>query len=184
MQELDRATIESAQRGDRLAREAIVRRYVAPLHSLSRRWSPGLDPDDLTQDLLSRLLETLPRFDPDGPARFTTWVFTLAQRHLIDTGRRRRLTEVRLENGLEVADGAPSPERVAGGRAIVARLEAALARLPAAQRRTFVLAAVHGQPLDAIAAGEGVAVGTVKSRLHRARAELASILALDEGGIP
>ncbi|HEY0840530.1 MAG TPA: sigma factor-like helix-turn-helix DNA-binding protein, partial [Vulgatibacter sp.] len=64
------------------------------------------------------------------------------------------------------------------------RLEAALARLPDVQRRTFLLAAVHGQPLEAIAAGDGVAVGTVKSRLHRARAELATILDLDEGGLP
>lgn len=180
MQELDRAIIEKATRGDRRAREAVVRRYVAPLHALARRWSPRSDPDDLAQDLLSRLLEALPRFDPDGPARFTTWVFTIAQRHLIDAERRRRLAEVPLEEGLEIADGAPSPERLADGRGIIARLEAALARLPSAQRRVFLLAIVHGQALEAIAEGEGVAVGTVKSRLHRARAELASIL--DDGG--
>ena len=57
-----------------------------------------------------------------------------------------------------------------------ARALAAQGKLPEAQRRVFVLTQVHGQPLEAVAEVEGVPVGTLKSRLHRARAALAVTL--------
>lgn len=181
MEELDRALVERARAGDRRAQEAVVRRYVAPLHALARRVVPSADPDDLAQELLRKILEALPGFDPAGRATLSTWVFTIAHRYLIDVGRRRRLVELPLEAGLQVPDDGPGAERIAGGRQLVGRLESALARIPEGQRRVFVLALVHGQPLESIAEAEGVALGTVKSRLHRARAELASALAEGDG---
>ena len=181
-EELDRAIVERARRGDRTAREAVLRRYAGPLHALARRAAPVGDPDDLTQDLLRRLLEQLHRFDPDGPARLTTWVFTVAHRHLVDEARRRRIAVMPLEDGLEVADERAGPERLATGRSELRRLEEAIARLPEAQRRVFVLVAIHGQELEAVAAVEEVPVGTIKSRLHRARAALAHDLGAGFGG--
>ena len=56
------------------------------------------------------------------------------------------------------------------------RLEAALERLPYAHRRVVLLHHLNGVPLADIAAAEGVAVGTIKSRLHRGRARLAELL--------
>lgn len=55
-------------------------------------------------------------------------------------------------------------------------LEAAVASLPEPQRRVVVLHHLHDQPLEAIADAEGVPLGTVKSRLHRARNRLSEIL--------
>jgi RNA polymerase sigma-70 factor (ECF subfamily) len=66
----------------------------------------------------------------------------------------------------------PGPDRVA--------LAAALATLPAAQRRAVILHYITDLPLDEIARQEGVAVGTVKSWLHRARTALADKLAIEE----
>lgn len=71
----------------------------------------------------------------------------------------------------KVADG-PSPDRVAA--------VAALAQLPATQRRAMVLHYLADLPVAEIAVQEGVAIGTVKSWLHRGRAALASLLA-EEG---
>ena len=179
-EELDRRTILAAAAGGRAAQDAFLRRYARPLHALLAR--SGLrDPDDATQELLAKLLEVLPRFDPDGPAKLTTWVFTVAHRFLVDERRRRHLALVPLEDGLAVADEAPGPERAASSRELARDLEAALATLPDAQRRVFLLACVHGQPLEAIAEVKAVPVGTLKSRLHRARAALALALAPEEG---
>ena len=66
--ELDRLTLERAQRGDRAAQAAFLRRYVKPLHALLSR--SGLrDVDDLTQELLSRLLTALPASTRRGRRR-------------------------------------------------------------------------------------------------------------------
>lgn len=172
--ELDVHTVVRAQRGDRRAQGAVLSRYAGPLHAFVRRtWPPGSDADDLVQSLLARLLEVLPRFDPKGPATLTTWVFTVAHRWLIDERRRRHLAVAPLDEGLEVEDPAPRPDARAADGELRGALEAAIGKLPDAQRRVFVLAHVHEQPLEAVAEVEGVPVGTVKSRLFRARAALA-----------
>ena len=116
----------------------------------------------------------LSRFDPDGRASLRTWLVTIAHRHLVDRHRRRRVRGDVLEmRDLPVSSGVE--ERLDRGRR-QARLEAALARLPEAQRRVVVLHHLHGQPLEDIALAEGIALGTVKSRLHRARGRLADLL--------
>ena len=175
--ELDRLTVERLRRGDRGAQDLFLRRYAPVMHAFVRRAGPGGDADDLTQELLEKLLTVVPRFVPDGPAILTTWVFTVAHRWLLDEKKRRHLQLAPLDDGLEVADAALGPEAAVHVQQLDAALEAALTRLPEAQRRVFVLTQVHGQPLEAVAEVEGVPVGTLKSRLHRARAALAVSLA-------
>jgi DNA-directed RNA polymerase specialized sigma24 family protein len=60
--------LRRAQGGDRRAQEVFLQRYVRPLHSFVRRSGAPGDPDDLTQELLSKLLHVLPRFSLDGSA--------------------------------------------------------------------------------------------------------------------
>jgi RNA polymerase sigma-70 factor (ECF subfamily) len=175
-QSLDPLTLRRAQRGDRTAQELFLRRYVGAVHALVRRSGTPGDADDLTQELLQKLLIALPRFDPSGPAQLTTWVFTVAQRWLIDRSRRRQHTFAPLEEGAAVADVRPIQDALLAGRQLQRALEQAIATLPVDQRRVFLLAHVHQQPLKEIAEGEGVALGTVKSRIHRARVALMQLL--------
>lgn len=182
-EELDERTIDAARRGQKPAQDAFLRRYVRPLHALVYRLGARGEAEDLTQELLGKLLKVLPEFDPAGPAKLTTWVFTVAHRWLLDERKRRHLSLAPLEEGLQVADPHPPADELVLRKQLFTRLEAAILRLPDAQRRVFVLAQVHAQPLEAVAAAEGVPVGTLKSRLHRARAQLALELASDEGGI-
>jgi RNA polymerase sigma-70 factor (ECF subfamily) len=180
MTELDPRTIAEAQRGHRPAQEAFLRRYVGPMHALVRRSGAPGDPDEVTQDLLHKLLLSLPRFDPAGPARLTTWVFTVAGRWLIDAARRRRRDGTSLEEARhapQLVDPRPGADVALEQHQERLALERAIARLPPEQRRAFVLAAVHERPLDEVAAAERVPIGTVKSRLHRARAALVRMLA-------
>ena len=174
--ELDRLTVERLRRGDRGAQELFLRRYAPVMHSFVRRAGPPGDADDLTQELLGKLLTVVSRFTPDGPATLTTWVFTIAHRWLLDEKKQRHLQLAPMDDGLEVQDPAPGPDAHVLSRQLDAALEQALQQLPEAQRRVFVLTQVHGQPLEAVAEVEGVPVGTLKSRLHRARGALATML--------
>jgi RNA polymerase sigma-70 factor (ECF subfamily) len=152
-----------AVEGDPVARRALVDRLGPLVWSLCRRLDP--DPEDATQEVWEKVLRALPGFDPAGTASLSTWVATIAHRHLVDRHRRRVTRGVAVDPD-EAAPpaAAPRPEQ--------ARLESALGRLPEDQRRVVVLHHVHGVALEDIAAEEGVALGTVKSRLHRARARL------------
>lgn len=170
--ELDALTIRRAQQGDRRAQDVFLTRYAAALHSLLRRAGSGADLEDLTQALLEKLLVVLPRFELEGSATLTTWVFSVAHRWMLDHHKRRHLTLAPLAEALEVHDAQPRADVWVERAQLRGALDAAIRLLPEAQRRVFVLAQVHGCSLEQIAVDEGVPVGTVKSRLHRARAAL------------
>jgi RNA polymerase sigma-70 factor (ECF subfamily) len=176
MQELDAVTVQRARRGDRAAQEIFLRRYVRPLHAFLRRSGLSHEADDATQELLAKLIRVLPQFDPNGTASLTTWVFTVAHRWLIDEKRKRHLSVAPLDEALQVADAQPRPDEQLASRQLRSELERAVSQLPEAQRRVFVLFNVHQHPLEQIAEVERVPMGTLKSRLHRARAALASAL--------
>lgn len=136
--------------------------------SICRRLSP--EPEDAYQEVWEKVLRALPALDPDrGSLR--GWIATVAHRHLVDRHRRRRVRGD-VQPAPDLPSGGPDVERLAAGRESMARLERALTTLPDEQRRVVVLHHVHGLSLEEIATGEGVAMGTVKSRLHRGRAAL------------
>ncbi len=165
--------VRRAACGDARAWDALVAAHGAAVWGLCRRLDP--EPEDAWQEAWAKLLSVARRFDPDGPATFRTWLLRVVHRQLVDRHRARlRSRDVLAE--IDVADAAAGPEAVAAARSDAEALDAALAALPAIQRRVVVLHHLHGEPLDAIAATEGVAVGTIKSRLHRGRGRLARLL--------
>lgn len=153
--------------GDPDARRSLIEHLAPVVWSMSRQLDP--DPEDACQEIWEKVLRALPRFDPAGPASVKTWVARITHRHLVDRHRRRKVRGISVdaeENLFTTAT--PRPE--------LGRLEGALALLPEAQRRVVYLHHVHGLALEDIADEEGVPVGTIKSRLHRARARLMEIL--------
>lgn len=154
--------------------DRVVAEHGGLVWALCRRLDP--EPEDAWQEAWEKVLRALPGFDVHGAASLRTWITTVVHRHLVDRHRRRRV-----RGPVEEADEVEDPTPGAGARLASARdqaaLEAALARLPEPWRRVVVLHHLHETPLEAIAAAEGVPVGTVKSRLHRARAALAGGMA-------
>jgi RNA polymerase sigma-70 factor, ECF subfamily len=169
---LDELTLRRAQRGDQRAWRDLIERYQRPVHSLIWRLLAGRARhrvEDLTQETFVRVLRALPKFDPGGPASLSTWILTIATRMTLNELRRPESA------GLEdepVSDGVASAD-VAAERA---RLGAAIARgvagLPDAQRAVLVLREYHDLDYAEIADVLELDVGTVKSRLSRARAAL------------
>src|SRR5689334_18072791 len=82
--ELDELTLARAQRGEETARRALVLRYQDPVHALLWRLLGGTRRqalvEDVAQEAFLRVFRALPRFVQGGPARLSTWIFTIATR--------------------------------------------------------------------------------------------------------
>src|SRR5687768_11343124 len=82
--ELDDAVLRRAQRGDEAAFRALVEQYQRPVHALVWRMLAGSGVrhrvEDLTQETFLRVYRALPRFDPGGAARLSSWILTIAAR--------------------------------------------------------------------------------------------------------
>ena len=170
--------IAAARRGEAAAWRTLVAQHGPTIYALCRRLDA--DPDDAYQEIWEKISRNLRRFEVRGAAQpgLGAWARTLARRHLIDRHRRRSARgEViaQLTPPEPVSDDGAA-EAIVARRERAAKLEAALQRLPPAQRRAVVLHHVEGMALDDIASAEEAAVGTIKSRLHRARARLAGML--------
>ena len=165
--------LRRASAGDPAAWRALLQAHGPAVLALCRRLCP--DPEDAYQDVWERIFGRLHRYDPSrGTER--TWILSVTHRHLIDRHRKRVVRRILVPLQREPIAPASAIEEVLDGRRRQVALERALQQLPAAQRRVLVLHHIHGQPLDAIARTEGVAVGTIKSRLHRGRASLSTLL--------
>ncbi len=166
-------TLELAIRGDTAARSRIVDRHGPRVYALCRRLAA--DPEDCYQEIWEKVLKALDRFDPAGTASLGGWISVIARRHLTDRHRRLKVRgEVVPLAGIPAVDEGID-ERIAA-RQRRDRLEAAIVRLPYAQRQVVVLHHIQGVSLEEIAADEDLSLGTVKSRLHRGRARLSALL--------
>ena len=187
MKEPDAETVAQAKGGDPQAFRAIVVAYQDHVHRLLARMLAGVVPraeiDDLAQETFLRVHQALPGFTPEGPGRLTRWIITIATRLGIDALRRSRLREVPLdETALGPAEGLGG---IASDPATLEYLSSAMAQaiasLPVEQRSVFMLRDYFELDYADIAAVLGIELGTVKSRLSRARAALRKILSATGG---
>ena len=127
--------------------------------------------DDLVQDTLLRALQKQDRFEPG--TNLQAWVFTL-MRNLFYSEYRRRKREVEDVNDLFAAKLSTLPDQP--GRVEFAELRCALAQLSDEQREAVLLIGAEGFSYEEAAVICGTAVGTIKSRVNRARKRLAELL--------
>jgi RNA polymerase sigma-70 factor (ECF subfamily) len=134
---------------------------------------------DLSQEVFLRVFRTIHRFR--GQSTLRTWIYRIAvnqarNRHRF-WRRRHRTDQVSLDahvaaHGDVFSGGEAGPDRVFAQKELARRLKRALDALPFEQRTAIVLREIDGLSYDEIAYSLGVAVGTVKSRLTRARQAL------------
>jgi RNA polymerase sigma-70 factor (ECF subfamily) len=171
--EIDELTLARARRGESSALSALVRHYQRPVYALVGRLlvGPGAAArDDVAQEAFIRVVRGLPRFDPGGGAKLSTWILTVTTRTCLNAIRDRRREAAPPQPGPPASPG--DPEQAAAERQLRLRVEAAMASLPQEMRAVLVLRAYHDFDYDEIAAAVGVEIGTVKSRLARARVAL------------
>jgi len=156
-----------AASGDAHAFERLYRAHVGRVHSLVRRMLNDEDADEVTQDVFVRAWQKLGTYR--GEAAFGTWLHRLAVNLILG---RRQLLGQRRDRFLpdDTALALVSARRDAPELSL--DFESAIARLPYGARQVFVLHDVEGYRHEEIADLLGLAVGTSKSQLHRARMAL------------
>ncbi len=172
----------AARGGDRDALERFVAESQADVWRLCRYLGDRAVADDLAQETYERALRSLHRYRSEGPAR--SWLLTIARRVCVDhtrraTRRRARDHRVLLEATAGARDGVlVTPD--AGDRVDLDHL---LAALDDDRRAAFVLTQVLGLHYDEAAEVLGCPIGTIRSRVARARADLVAMFAVADGAV-
>jgi RNA polymerase sigma-70 factor (ECF subfamily) len=177
--DLDEVTFARAKAGDPGAQTALVHRYERPVFALLWRMVGPQRAlvEDLTQETFLRVLRALRDFQYDGRARLVTWILTIATRLALG-----HLRAMRPHRDVAIAPGSvpvalPRPDQDADRRALGTALVQAVDDLSDPFRAAFLLREVHGLSYDEIALALDIDIGTVKSRLARARGFLQAALA-------
>lgn len=175
---------QDAARGDRHAWETILRNYGPSLSAVISQYGLEHERDDIMQDIFLLLWRRIDSFR--GDASLKTWILRVAINHLnnyrrrVDAKRRREVGTDTLSspNGQFDLPGGEelSPERQLERKTLRETIQAALARLSPSRKIAVVLRDLQELSYDEIALILGIPEGTVKSRVARARMDLAALL--------
>jgi RNA polymerase sigma-70 factor (ECF subfamily) len=174
------ALVERCAAGDEAACAEVVAEHQRMVVQLAMNLLTDRDEAmDLSQEVFLRVFRTIHRFR--GQSSLRTWIYRIAvnqarNRHRF-WRRRHRADQVSLDQHVEthgefLSGSESTPDRMLAQKELASRLQEALDGLPFDQRTAIVLREIDGLSYEEIAFSLGVAIGTVKSRLTRARQAL------------
>jgi len=184
----DQQIVVWAQDGAETAFRELVRRYQRPVFSLIYRMVRDREiAEDLAQETFIKVLNAIDSYRPEH--KFSSWIFKIANNAAIDHLRRREPDLLSLDGApdavsperqgataLQVRDLGESPLDELQARELGSYIETAIARLRPEYRACIMLRHVEGRPYEEIAGILDLPLGTVKTYIHRARAELRELL--------
>ena len=183
--EVDQQLVARAQRGDKRAYELLVTKYQRKLGRLLSRWvRDPAEVEDVTQEAFIKAYRALPSFR--GESAFYTWLYRIAintaKNYLVALGRRAPTTTgfdneeaEGFEDAEQLRDGS-TPESELEGKQIAAVVNKAMDALPDDLRTAITLREIEGLSYDEIATVMNCPIGTVRSRIFRAREAIATEL--------
>jgi RNA polymerase sigma-70 factor (ECF subfamily) len=185
----DQQVVALARDGYELAFRELIRRYERPVFSLIYRILRDRElTEDLSQETFVKVLNAIDRYDPQY--KFSSWIFKIANNAAIDQLRRKELDTLSLDGApdattrerleattLQIGDAAESPLDELEARELGTAIERAIAALRPEYRSCIILRHIEGRPYEEIAEILDLPLGTVKTYIHRARAELKQSLA-------
>lgn len=170
----EQAFVRRAQRADAAAFEALYRLHVGKVYGLCLRMTGNAaEAEDCTQDAFIQAWSKLDRFR--GDSAFGTWMHRVAVNAVLGRMRRSRREQDRLQAVHELQ----GPRTTNGDSGGLQDLQQAMERLPSGARHVFVLHAVYGYSHEETGDMLGIASGTSKAQLHRAKRLLAQQLDTD-----
>ncbi len=168
--------LKRAQKGDDLAFARLVEVYQKPVYNLCYRMLGNAgDAEDAAQETFIRAYNALRRYDPER--KFSTWLLSIASNYCIDQHRRRKLPTFSVDE----LDSPDIPEKSASLEAMLmqdehqAKVSALLETLKPKDKALIVMRYWHEYSYEEMAESLSMSVSAVKSRLHRARKELAEV---------
>jgi RNA polymerase sigma-70 factor, ECF subfamily len=183
--EVDQQLVERAQRGDKRAFELLVVKYQRKLgRLLSRLIRDPAEVEDVTQEAFIKAYRALPSFR--GDSAFYTWLYRIgintAKNYLVALGRRAPTStgfDHEEAEGFEDAEqlrDSNTPETELSGKQVAATVNKAVAALPEDLRTAITLREIEGLSYEEIANVMNCPIGTVRSRIFRARDAIAADL--------
>jgi RNA polymerase sigma-70 factor, ECF subfamily len=170
----DLRTIERVLKGESAAFRLLVEKYQKPLFAMIRNMlSDAADCEDIAQEAFLAAYLHLGSYD-SRRSRFSTWLFTIARNRCCNEAKRRRPVSLEASEP-SLPMGHPADGLIA--REAAEAFDRALDSLPFEQRSAFVLAEIQELPLEEVARIEATPLGTVKSRISRAKEKLRCFLA-------
>jgi RNA polymerase sigma-70 factor (ECF subfamily) len=178
----DTETLRRCREGDEAAYREIVQRYQRQVYSVAMRMVRSAeDAEDLTQDTFVRMFKAIDRYDPTRP--FAAWLMTIASRLCIDHIRRRKVRPIAMplvrqdagtheEQTIDVVDPGLQPDEITSHREEEQQAQLLIDSLPPHYRIVVVLRHQQDLSYEEIATSLDLPIGTVKARIHRARALL------------
>ena len=167
--------VERILGGDELAFSELVLKYRNRVMGVAARMLGNrVEAEDLAQDVFVKVYYSLKSFK--GEALFSTWLYRITANSCLNHRRRRKLEaeigEARDGRESLLADAGSNPQALLEEREVKALLEKAIDALPPEQRIVLILRDIEGLSYEAIADSLELELGTVRSRLHRARLEV------------
>lgn len=178
--------VRAAAGGDTEAFEQLVRTYENKIYHLALRMcGSSEEAGDIAQEAFLAAWRGLPSFR--GESNFATWLYRLTSNAAIDYLRRQKKERGDMslddeELGLDAVDTGPGPQDAAEQTEVQSAVAAGLRQLSEGHRQVLVLREIQGLSYEEIAAVLEVDLGTVKSRISRARTALRKIL-LENGNL-
>ncbi len=185
----DRKLAAQAAKGRDAAFRELLCRYERPVFSLIFRMVRDRAlAEDLAQETFIRAFRAISSYNPRY--KFSSWIFKIANNHTIDHLRKRRLDTVSIDGSphavtgeeeaqtrLVVESTGETPDRYVEQRELGSQIEQAIGELRPEYRTVVLLRHIEGHSYEEIADIMDLPLGTVKTYLHRARAELKGLLA-------
>jgi RNA polymerase sigma-70 factor (ECF subfamily) len=173
-----RVLLDASREGDTSAYAEFIQMHERRVSSIvGRILDDARDVDEVTQDTFVQIWRALPQFR--GDAAVTTWIYRIATNAALMRARRRRIPQVTFEAVGELAwlGGTDATTVDVERRRRIAAVRAALTQLPVEQRAAVALRDIEGLSTAEAAEVLGVAEPALKTRLHRGRMRLRSLLA-------
>lgn len=188
---LEEELVIRSQKGDVNAFEELVARYERKVYSIAYRFTGNKeDAYDLAQEAFLRAYQSLKNFKNN--ASFSTWISKIISNICIDQLRKIKRNpqtsldeEIWLEEGSvtkQIQDGGPTPEQIIENKELKKYLQGLILQLNPEYRMVIVLRDIYGYSYEEIAEMMDCSLGTVKSRLNRARKALKQKIILDKTG--
>lgn len=166
--------LQLALKGDQEAFTWVVDTYQRPVYNLCYRMLGNeQEAEDAAQETFWRAWQAIRRYDPQRS--FATWLLSIAAHYCIDQQRRRRLPTFSIDLLVEetLPDCTPSPERIVSKTEEDECLHRLLAGMKPEDRAALILRYWYEMPEEEIGRTLSISVSAVKSRLHRARLQMA-----------
>jgi RNA polymerase sigma-70 factor (ECF subfamily) len=169
--------LQKALQKDDGAFAELVEKYQSPVYNLCfRMLGTEVEAEDAAQETFWRAYQALNRYDPNRS--FITWLLSIAAHLCIDQQRKRRVTIIEMDEyeDFDIADRTPQPETRMIHREEEEIIARSLNQLGDLDRAAVILRYWQGFSEEEIASTLSLTISAVKSRLHRARIQLAGLL--------